>query len=218
MRTLDVALLKIPAARPLEPYEAAAIRGYLCRMFPEEPLLHHHLKNKLLYTYPRVQFKVIKGEAYILGINEGILVIERIKNKINNIKLEKNKIVLFDAEIKMKSEKFGYADDDHAYMFVTIWLALNAGNYQDYVSSNQKKRILKRAMIGNILSMCKGLGYVVNDELKVNLNLEETEATLKGTPMLGFFGKFSINFEIPDYFGIGKSVSRGFGTVKKCNS
>ena len=33
--------------------------------------------------------------------------------------------------------------------------------------------------------------------------------------MLVFFGKFSVNFEIPDYWGIGKSVSRGFGTVKR---
>jgi hypothetical protein len=32
--------------------------------------------------------------------------------------------------------------------------------------------------------------------------------------MLGFLGTFSMNFEIPDYWGIGKSVSRGFGTVK----
>jgi len=24
-----------------------------------------------------------------------------------------------------------------------------------------------------------------------------------------------VNFEIPDYWGIGKSVSRGFGTVKR---
>jgi hypothetical protein len=33
--------------------------------------------------------------------------------------------------------------------------------------------------------------------------------------LFGFLGTFSINFEIPDYWGIGKSVSRGFGTVKK---
>lgn len=31
--------------------------------------------------------------------------------------------------------------------------------------------------------------------------------------MPGFLGTFSVNFEIPDYRGIGKSVSRGFGTV-----
>jgi hypothetical protein len=40
-------------------------------------------------------------------------------------------------------------------------------------------------------------------------------ALLKDTPMLGFLGTFSVNFEIPDYWGIGKSVSRGFGTVKR---
>jgi len=34
---------------------------------------------------------------------------------------------------------------------------------------------------------------------------------------MGFLGTFSVNFEIPDYWGIGKSVSRGFGTVKKTN-
>lgn len=33
--------------------------------------------------------------------------------------------------------------------------------------------------------------------------------------MLGFLGRFSVNFDIPDYWGIGKSVRRGFGTVKK---
>jgi len=33
--------------------------------------------------------------------------------------------------------------------------------------------------------------------------------------MLGFLGTFSVNFEIHDYWGIGKSMSRGFGTVKK---
>ncbi|MBW2036735.1 MAG: hypothetical protein JRI41_04555 [Deltaproteobacteria bacterium] len=38
---------------------------------------------------------------------------------------------------------------------------------------------------------------------------------VKFTPMLGFLGTFSVNFEIPDYWGIGKSVSRGFGTVKR---
>ena len=39
--------------------------------------------------------------------------------------------------------------------------------------------------------------------------------SLKGTPMLGFLGTFSVNFEIPDYWAIGKSVSRGFGTIKR---
>lgn len=33
--------------------------------------------------------------------------------------------------------------------------------------------------------------------------------------MSGFLGTFSVNFEIPDYWGIGKSVSRRVGTIVK---
>lgn len=36
--------------------------------------------------------------------------------------------------------------------------------------------------------------------------------------MLVFLECFPVNFEISDYWGIGKSVSRGFGTVKKVNN
>lgn len=31
--------------------------------------------------------------------------------------------------------------------------------------------------------------------------------------MMGFKGTFAVNFELPDYIGLGKSVSREFGTV-----
>jgi hypothetical protein len=33
--------------------------------------------------------------------------------------------------------------------------------------------------------------------------------------MVGFRGEFYINFDIPQYLGIGRNVSRGFGTVVK---
>ena len=81
-------------------------------------------------------------------------------------------------------------------MFVTIWLALNEKNYSEYVTSNKKEAILKRTLVGNLLSMSKGLGYVVKNNLKVEMNIKKTPATLKGTPMIGFLGTFPVNFEI----------------------
>lgn len=33
--------------------------------------------------------------------------------------------------------------------------------------------------------------------------------------MTGFKGTFAVNFELPDLIGLGKSVSRGFGTVQR---
>ena len=64
--------------------------------------------------------------------------------------------------------------------------------------------------------MSKGLGCTVPGPIEGNiLNIRGVNTFLKGNPMLGFLGEFEVNFEIPDYLGIGKSVSRGFGTVKK---
>ena len=75
---------------------------------------------------------------------------------------------------------------------------------------------MEKILIGNLISISKSLGYTVPEPIHVTIhNLKEVKTSLKRTPMLGFLGTFSVNFEIPDYWGIGKSVSRGFGTVLK---
>jgi hypothetical protein len=35
--------------------------------------------------------------------------------------------------------------------------------------------------------------------------------------MVGFFGHFEVNFKIPEGLGLGKSVSKGFGAVRRMN-
>ncbi len=40
----------------------------------------------------------------------------------------------------------------------------------------------------------------------------------KGTEILGFTGRFKVNFKIPDFFGLGKGVSQGGGTVRNEDS
>jgi len=40
---------------------------------------------------------------------------------------------------------------------------------------------------------------------------------LKKVEMAAFTGSFVTNFTIPDYFGLGKSISRGFGTIVRQN-
>ncbi|MEO0053717.1 MAG: CRISPR-associated endonuclease Cas6, partial [candidate division WOR-3 bacterium] len=110
-------------------------------------------------------------------------------------------------------ERLGISKKNIDYSFLTMWLALNEENYRRYRKKKGGLSVLEQVLIGNILSMCKGLGYVVSDAIKVNLTVREVRTTLKGTPMLGFLGNFRVNFEIPEFLGLGKSVSRGFGTI-----
>ncbi len=77
--------------------------------------------------------------------------------------------------------------------------------------------MLKKALIGNILSMSKYLDCWLDkdQQIKAEVQVKESEVSLKGESLIGFKGIFKCNFVIPDYLGLGKSVSRGFGIVKQ---
>ena len=95
---------------------------------------------------------------------------------------------------------------------------MNRENYEKYREIKdwkEKKGFLNGILVGNILSMCKSLDYVVTSKLYVHSRLDDEQVEYKGVPLIGFTGEFRVNFVIPDYMGLGKSVSRGFGTVKR---
>ena len=74
--------------------------------------------------------------------------------------------------------------------------------------------LTRKILIGNLLSASKSLGYEVPNTIKADLRVRPKKSVLKDTKIMTFTGTFVVNFEIPDYLGLGKSVSRGFGTVK----
>jgi len=199
---------------------AATLRGYIADIFPENPLVHHHLTNsdnkRFIYSYPKIQYKVIDGIPLVLGIDEAIEVINGI-SKIDQLHLKGKRYVVIEKKVSKQNVIFGISENINSYKFLTPWLALDEESYNRYRKRNQeeKKKQLESILIGNIISMAKGLEYVIIDKITAKVNVHEVQTSLKGTPMLGFLGTFSVNFEIPDYWGIGKSVSRGFGTVKK---
>jgi hypothetical protein len=63
--------------------------------------------------------------------------------------------------------------------------------------------------------MSKSLGYEVPAQIKCDTNLHFQKDRLKDVSVMTFTGKFQVNFLIPDYLGLGKSVSRGFGAVQQ---
>jgi len=196
---------------------SSKLRGYLGERFKEHLLLHHHVQDAgYLYTYPLIQYKIIEGQAFILGIEEGAQVLKEISDKIDNLILG-SKVYSVDEKILYQKEFDIKTGAKTQYNFISPWVALNSKNYSSFVmikSWRDKKLFLNNILTGNILSMCKGLGIIVNRKLYVHTHLEEETVDFKGIPMTGFKGKFTVNLQIPDFFGLGKGVSQGFGTIK----
>jgi hypothetical protein len=215
---LKLLLLTLKSVRPVEE-DATKLRGFFATRFTEYALLHHHVDvDKLLYTYPRIQYKILEGEAIVLGIEEGAEVLKEIYDQCDELTLGESTYTIIERGITIKEAEFGSSPALISYQFITPWLALSQQNYERYVDSRRQERreLLRRTLIGNILSASKGLEYVVLEEIKLELGrLRRQRCEVKGTPFIGFLGEFMVNFAIPDYFGLGKSVSRGFGTVRR---
>ena len=217
---IEILKLTIDIDTKLRPRHAEKIRGYLGNLFWENPYAHNHLENgRFIYRYPCIQYKVLGNMCLLIGFNEGSKIIEKTFHDLKTINLDGTLEDILSKTLESYLSSFSITSDKKKYTYLTPWLALNERNYEKYQrlgTQSERKRLLEKILVGNIISMSKGLSYTVSAPIEANiLKIKEVQTSLKGNPMLGFLCTFSVNFEIPDYWGIGKSVSRGFGTVKR---
>jgi len=198
--------------------DAAKLRGFFATSFNEYALLHQHVTDKLIYRYPLIQYKMPGDGPLILGINEGAEVLKEIYDKFDEIKLGESTYSVMERGVILKSEEFGCSPQIQSYRFATPWLALNQRNSDKYRRASQEERrdLLRRILVGNILSASKGLGYVAKEHIRLEVvGVTEEICQLKDEKVTGIWGEFTTNFEIPELLGLGKSVSRGFGAVAR---
>ena len=194
------------------------VRGYIGNTFKDYPILHNHYSNdKFLYSYPYVQYKVINGDVLIVGIDEGADLVKKIAPELSVLSLDRE-YKITEKLIHEKEFDIKPSSEERHYKFITPWMGLNQGNYKKYTNTKSwkdKKEILNKVLVGNLLSMSKGLGIIVSKRLYAKTHFDEKIVEYKGVKMNAFTGEFKIHYDIPDYFGLGKGVSQGFGCVKQ---
>ncbi len=206
----------------LTPRYGHKLRGFFGNYFQEHsPLLHNHLEgtDKYRYAYPLVQYKVVEKRPMLVGFNEGAQLLVELFLKIDQLELEGLTIPVHQKNIQSKKLTAGYADDLFEYEFKTLWMALNQDNYTQWKNLNQQNRkdFLKPLLVNHIIAALRGVdcGPPKEKRLMCALQTEERRTNFKNNIMTAFTGSFTINADLPDYMGIGKSVSRGFGTILK---
>lgn len=220
MPEICVTEYRLKLSRELRRGEVPRFRGFFGREFAEQILLHHHREDgSLLYDYPRIQFKVLDCQAVLIGLEEGSDVLTQLWLEVDQAKLGSENLQVQEASIQKCRVVFGEREEMVTYRFLSPWLALNQKNARRYCDSDnsvERFRLLESIIVGNCLSFAKSFRYTVNMRLWANCSqLRPVFARLKGVPMQGFLGTFRINFLLPDLIGLGKSVSRGFGVIRR---
>ena len=182
--------------------------------------LHNHTDEGLIYSYPLVQYKLIEGKAGIVLIGEACQVADHLirPNTISaNIDGISHDLLVENASINFidlepKAELFNYR--------IRNWLPLNQANYEKFIHADgviEQYTLLERILVGNVISMAKGLGISIEDRITCKITLLKNTRTVifKGIKMLAFDLQFKSNIDFPEQIGLGKGVSRGFGVITK---
>lgn len=219
---IDQCIIELSFETPLSSnVQGKDLRGAIAGLYPDESLFHHHERENLIYTYPKIQYKRLRRKGVIVGLEKGATALGKTNLIGKTLRLRDEQYVVDGYKIAFEKCHLGTTDHPVSYRFLSPWIALNEKNYRTYQktgSADFRRELLRKILIGNILSMCKGIGYTASEQIFIEfLELKEKHAKIKGNPMLAFLGTFATNFDIPSYWGIGKSTSRGFGTLLKVN-
>lgn len=207
----------------LQERDGHKLRGYFAGLFGgESDLFHNHTNDgRFRYRYPRIQYKVVNGQPMLLGIAEGASLLSERFLRIKTLQIDDQHYTLEEKNLDSSAFETGVRSEWFYYQFISPWLGLNQQNYRRFKKLDQaaaQQDLESRILPGQILRFFTGVGHFEPERVKTNiLAIHTVTVQLKNQPMLGFRGRFRSNALLPDYIGLGKSVSRGFGTIVRLN-
>lgn len=202
--------------------DAHKLRGYFGNLFKEHsPLLHNHYETgELRYKYPLVQYKVINKTPTLVALQDGAQLLTQLFLSIREINIDGQVYKVQSKNIKSEQVEAGYSEELYEYSFLTLWMGLNQENHLKYAreeTDEGKQKRIKRILTGNVLSFFKSMEIFLKPEqrIMVKCKMEEKNTRFKDKNMMAFSGSFVMNAVLPSGIGLGKAVSRGFGTITK---
>lgn len=192
-------------------------------------LWHQHKQadtEKLHYRYPLIQYQLKQGKASITAIGEGVAALK--------LWLQHNNQAINWAGKKVQLSLLGYPTEQQVTISITDkqttyrlykWIALNQQQYKQYVQAADfivKTKILRQCLQNHLVAISFTLlpQNVPNAPNTQNAQIiESTLIDLTGQKIVNVYGNkllafdvvFSTNLKLPNFIGIGKAVSLGFG-------
>lgn len=215
-------LLHVVFDTTIEAHEIPAFRGAIVeKVGREHVVFHNHLSNtEFVNKYPLVQYKRVGKKPSLFCLEQGVDEIYRFfVNKEWNMMMAGRELNMKISSLNLKDYSLRVTPDIMKFR-ISNWLALNSENYAEFdklSSLSDKIDKLETILTGNILSFAKGIDWIIDE--KINLKLSQLSAPkilkYKGVGLTGFDAEFSVNMFLPNYLGLGKGVSHGFGTIKQ---
>ena len=214
--TVKSILFKIKTDKPVRktPYQ---VKGVIMKQFPNDeivPMLNGAYRKKFLY--PRIQVKVLDEEIFIIGLNQGVDPIMKIKDEIKELNFGDITFKVEDCDLEESAQLFNLTSNLIKYKFISNWVALNNSTNNKYQNMKDANRLefLNKLLGENIVFLAREVGFDFEKNIFSRINISSLEPISEDQKGWGAFqGEFYSNIILPNYIGIGNGITRGYGTI-----
>lgn len=171
---IRIRYLNISFEEKIEPWEIGYFRGAVIQLAGRDNVLfHNHKGDSYRYKYPLIQYKRIDKKPHIICINEGIDEIHAFfEKKQDGILLNKRPYNLIVENLSLKYFTLQSWDTSFKY-YLQDWMPIsskNATTFKLLKNEEEQKEFFKSIIIGNILSMAKGIKWEIDNQIQAEVN------------------------------------------------
>ncbi len=213
---LPVFTLLLEPANPCQ-FSLAGLRSFFRKTSEHYTFVHQQSAAPCIHRYPVIQCKWIKNRILVIGIGQGAGLLQEISGNGENIIAGAERCILRGGDQDIRLESFCMSDKTHSYEFLTPWLALNQQNARKFYNLKGKQErdaFMQKILAGNLTTLAKSLDYNLPAALMCVSRVRFRRERIHDENVMVFVGSFETNLKIPDYLGIGQSISQGYGTIR----
>jgi len=215
-------ILSVTFDTPIEPWELRAFRGAVAaKAGYQHEHFHNHDSESGGYHYrmPLIQYKQDHGRPMLVCLNEGIEELHHffsqpdwtldLNGRSAPVRIHKLDVKQFSLSVQDKSFRY----------HIRQWIGLNEDNYGTYTRLTgivERLFLLEKVLLNQVVNLLHQLGHEPEQQVSLKLlNLkDERWVSFKGIKVLAFSMEFETNVALPDYMGLGKGCSSGWGVIK----
>ena len=207
----------------LEPHDPLRFSFDEIRMFLNTKLAAYSAlwRNEtpgFIHRYPVLQCKRVKGDLVVTGISQGAGCLFSLARDHTDLGDGGSTCRITARDPAIRAEPLTVTDTLRTYEFLTPWHALNQQNakkFYDLKGKPSRDAFMQKLLKSQLITLAKSLDYEITVPITCTAKVRFKRERIDRENVMVFLGKFRTNITIPDFLGIGQSVSQGFGTVKR---
>ena len=219
-----IKFLKVQFTDTIQPWEIPAFRGAVVdKVGRSHHWFHNHRsQSTYFYRYPKIQYKCAGNRPMLLCLHEGVDEIHKLFEQPDwSLQITKQQRALEMRIHRLDMHEFDIELLDQPQRYrIYNWVALNEKNYEEYQQIDaltDRITFLENKMASHIISFAKSIQWHIHERFEIKIvDLSPIRwVKVKGVRMMAFDLTFDTQVFLPDYLGLGRKVSIGFGTVKR---